>query len=108
RAPTSTNTGNYTQYGGAPPQRASAVGTPTRTQQASGNNFRPRVNRVDGDNRVYDTLQVNGHAMRTLINTGANRSVITQASAEKARLSITPPVKDSYIYLADKVSAHRA
>ncbi|KNC84324.1 hypothetical protein SARC_03448 [Sphaeroforma arctica JP610] len=38
----------HTQQGGAPPHRASAVGTSTRTQQAPGINFRPRVNLMDG------------------------------------------------------------
>ncbi|KNC78600.1 hypothetical protein SARC_08979 [Sphaeroforma arctica JP610] len=40
--------------------------------------------------------------MRTLVDTEENRSVITQASAKKARLSISPPANDSFVYLADK------
>ncbi|KNC72291.1 hypothetical protein SARC_15156 [Sphaeroforma arctica JP610] len=55
RAPTSTNTGSHTPHGGAPPHRASAVGTSTRTQQVSGNNFRPRVSLVDGDDQMPDS-----------------------------------------------------
>ncbi|KNC85343.1 hypothetical protein SARC_02464 [Sphaeroforma arctica JP610] len=54
RAPTSTNTSSHAQHGGAPPHRASTVGTSTRTQQAPGNDFRPRVNLVDGGDQMPD------------------------------------------------------
>ncbi|KNC85027.1 hypothetical protein SARC_02781 [Sphaeroforma arctica JP610] len=40
--------------GGAPLHRVSAVGTSTRTQQAPGNNFRLRVNLVDGNDQIPD------------------------------------------------------